>query len=213
LPARDISTLIVLGSGWLLDFPLDEVYQNTKNICLVDILHPPQILKKIEKYPGVQCIAADITGGYVQKVYDDLHRFKKQDIPYMFIDDHSFPDINFDSGTWLISLNILNQLDILIADYIKKHITISSETLNLIRSKLQGDHINLLKKTNFIIVTDHTEEIFNNRGIKEAEKYLLHTDLPDFDSMDEWDWPVDSEGVYNPGRKTILKVTARVKLR
>ena len=35
----------VLGSGWLLELPLAELVERTGKICLVDIVHPPDVIK------------------------------------------------------------------------------------------------------------------------------------------------------------------------
>jgi len=58
-----IQTVAVLGSGWLLDVPLDEMAKRFSTIYLVDIRHPPQIRKKVEPMSRVRLIEADLTGG------------------------------------------------------------------------------------------------------------------------------------------------------
>ena len=50
LGEKHYGTMVVLGSGWLLDLPLDFITSRTREVYLLDIVHPPQILKKIVKY-------------------------------------------------------------------------------------------------------------------------------------------------------------------
>ncbi|MBN2862203.1 MAG: hypothetical protein JXN62_03510, partial [Bacteroidales bacterium] len=33
----------ILGSGWLMDLPLNEMSQKADDICLIDIVHPPEV--------------------------------------------------------------------------------------------------------------------------------------------------------------------------
>ena len=41
--------LLFLGSGWLLDFPLAEMIERTEKICLIDIVHPPEVISQTGK--------------------------------------------------------------------------------------------------------------------------------------------------------------------
>src|SRR5664280_1782215 len=52
----------VLGSGWLLDLPFAELVERTKRICLVDIVHPPDVIRQVEAFRNVELIEQDITG-------------------------------------------------------------------------------------------------------------------------------------------------------
>ena len=62
-------TLVVLGSGWLLDVPLDHLLNIFSKVYLVDIYHPPQIRKKMENRDNVILLEADISGGGIEQVW------------------------------------------------------------------------------------------------------------------------------------------------
>ncbi len=126
---RNPDHVTVLGSGWLLDLPLEGIYSRCKSISLVDINHPPQVLHQIRKYPGVIPVKADITGGLIEKCYEQVGRCRKTGT--MFDPDAlsvPVPDPGIkDRDVFVISLNILDQLDILIKDYIGRWFDLSGE--------------------------------------------------------------------------------------
>ena len=59
----------VLGSGWLLDLPLAELVERTQKICLVDIVHPPDVISQVERFKNVELIEQDVTGGLIEEVW------------------------------------------------------------------------------------------------------------------------------------------------
>ena len=208
LAGKEVNKLIVLGSGWLLDFPLEKLYSQIKKISLIDIYHPPQVIKKVKNFPGVECISADITGGYIRQIYDKVNECKKHKTEFSFDDNITIPVYSGDENDYIISLNILNQLDILLTDYIKSQIKVSDNSILQIRKKLQKDHINFLSTTKYILITDSEEIIINNQGEKESSKNLLYSDLPLSDYSKEWSWRFDNSGLYNPKRQTHMNVRA-----
>jgi len=205
---KKIKELIVLGSGWLLDFPLENLIGIIERIKLVDIIHPPQILKKIKNFPGVECIPADITGGYVEKFYLEVKRFRRSGIPFFFEPGTIRPEIKRTEDSFVISLNILNQIDTFLIDYLKQKISIDEKTILDIRRKIQNDHINLLRDGRYILITDHDELIINRQKQGRTIKSLLSVELPASRYIKEWLWMFDSKGTYNCEGQTILKIRA-----
>ena len=63
-------TITILGSGWLLDLPLSEMLEKTKKIYLIDIVHPPEVLKQISVFENVSLVEADVTGGLISEVWE-----------------------------------------------------------------------------------------------------------------------------------------------
>ncbi len=53
---------MILGSGWCLDIPLQELADMFKQLILVDIVHPRQILNKKKTMPGLEFMTLDISG-------------------------------------------------------------------------------------------------------------------------------------------------------
>ncbi|MFW5820664.1 MAG: hypothetical protein ACOCWA_05200, partial [Bacteroidota bacterium] len=148
--AKNPKSLSVLGSGWLLDFPLEAVYKVCKDIRLIDIHHPPQVLRKIKDYPGVTAVLSDITGGMIENVYQFAQETIKSG------EEHSLKELQKASpipnaDTFYISLNILNQLDILLVDYLKKFVKLKEEEWNELRKFVQDSHLKLLGSDSCLI--------------------------------------------------------------
>ena len=59
----------VLGSGWLLDLPLAELIERTQKVCLVDIVHPPDVIRQAGYFKNVELIEQDVTGGLIEEVW------------------------------------------------------------------------------------------------------------------------------------------------
>lgn len=197
------SEIIVMGSGWLLDFPLEEVYETCRNIFLLDIFHPPQIKKKVEKFPGVQCIPADLTGGMIDKAY------KTGKLPSIE-NFNSKMEVPQKSGRVVVSLNVLNQLDILLVDAVKRKDHISPEEINTFRQFIQKAHIEVIAAFPSCLITDITELLINREGEEIERKDLIFTDLPEVSGQNSWIWAFDNHFSYNKGYNTHFEVTSRL---
>ncbi len=53
----------VLGSGPLLDVPVEELSKTFREVELVDIFHMPATQKRVAKMPNVRLVTEDLTGG------------------------------------------------------------------------------------------------------------------------------------------------------
>jgi hypothetical protein len=205
LQSNEVNQVVVLGSGWLLDFPLEKIIPLVEKITLVDVLFPIQIQRKVRNIKKVECIAADITGGFIQLVYEQL----KQGRPKFTIPrDIPVPHISPEKGKLILSLNILNQLDILLVDYIRKNKIKDEELILKLRKLLQESHISMLQEHPYILITDFREILINTHGKVLEERELIFTQLPEGDLMKEWEWRFDTHRLYNAHADTLMKVRA-----
>ena len=200
-------TLAILGSGWLLDVPLDALRERFKTIYLLDIKHPEQIKRKYANTPGVEFITTDITGGAVNGVQQVLKR------------KNSLQNINFDSKAILeyfpknpdvwISVNILNQLDNLLVDQLKRAGINTSEAIMEFRMRVQQDHFDFLQNRQSILIADYLEQQLGDNENVLNEKMLVHVPFPPGKKQEEWTWKFDTQKLYHPDRLTNFKVLAR----
>jgi hypothetical protein len=204
---RKISKISLLGSGWLLDVPLDELTKMFSEILLIDIFHPPQILHKLKKIPRVKHIEMDITGGMIHEVYHLVKEFrksgKKKDVS--LLQSKGFLP-QFNPG-FVVSLNILNQLDILIVDYLKKYEVYNDEEILMIRRIIQQAHLNSLPEGNSCLISD-VEEMIYDREQLEKRNALVHVPIPEGKRRNTWEWLFDSQKTYHPGKITRFNVVA-----
>lgn len=196
----------ILGSGWLLDVPLDQILDKCRNIYLVDIRHPRQVVHKYQRFKNIHFIYSDITGGAIEATYDIL---KEQKNVSERLAELEPPGINLPfSVNSVVSVNILCQLDILILEYVRTFRDINQGALLGLRKNIQHSHIVSLQKTSSCLITDYEENIFSRTDDLIAINPLLFSDLPDSANYEEWVWKFDTQMTYYPNRKTFFKVKA-----
>jgi hypothetical protein len=201
-------SILICGSGWLLDVPLEELAEICPEIYLADIYHPQQIRNKIRKIPGCRLLQADLTGGAVMAAYAYIDDYRKtgtrnpvSSIPV------SVPLLPVKPG-YIISVNMLNQMDILLVDYLKRYIKPGEEELAAFRKSIQQNHLSHLATCPSCIITDAEEIIINSQGQETDRKNLLYTRLPEGSCKSSWIWKFDSSGSYNQGMTTHFLVKA-----
>lgn len=201
-------SILICGSGWLLDVPLEQLTEITREIYLADIYHPPQIRNKIQKIPGCRLLQVDLTGGAVMAAYNYVREYRKTGIRKHLSDiPLSVPILPVKPG-YMISVNMLNQMDILLVDYLKKHLVLEEEEIAGFRARVQQNHLDHLMSSRFCLVTDAEEIIINSQGQEKERRKLIYTHLPEGSRKDSWIWEFDKRGSYNRGMKTHFLVEA-----
>ncbi|QQS52085.1 MAG: hypothetical protein IPM71_04965 [Bacteroidota bacterium] len=199
-PAR----VAVLGSGWLLDVPLEFLSQHCKEVHLYDIRHPRPVAHKMKQYRNVELFEMDITGGMIEYIYSRVRT--SGEIP-----NGNFPEILFSpvkQVDLIVSLNILNQLDCLIADYLKSRYSLKETALIELRKKIQQNHLNSLPADRSVLISDYEEQRYDRTGELKSTHPLLFVDFPEGNFSMEWGWKFDNHMTYHPNRITHLKVKA-----
>ena len=202
-----IESVAVLGSGWLLDVPLEELQERFKHVYLVDINHPVQIRKKTSAMEKVELIEADLSGGAINQLWQ-LSRSKSKPLQGTLSDQFSLQNPLTDiSPDAVISVNLLNQLDIIMCDFMAKHDYFQQEQPKLFRSTIQLFHLQWITSTPGCLVSDVMEVNEDKKGNK-TSKSLLYTDLPQGIRRDSWTWEFDSRGTYHSNTLTSMEVNA-----
>jgi hypothetical protein len=199
--------ITVFGSGWLLDFPIAEIIERTKHVCLIDIVHPPDVINQAGNFKNVELVEQDITGGLIEEVwqksrnYSPFRRFQMlRNIIVPEYKSHEDPGM-------VISLNILTQLESLLVKFIKKRARVKEEELSLFRAEIQKQHISFLRKHLSILITDTAEVITGRTGEVETTRTLV-TDLPPCRISEEWIWDFDMKGTDLYNSRSYFSITA-----
>lgn len=196
----------ILGSGWLLDLPLAELCDKKIAVDLVDIVHPPEVARQVREFENVRVIEADATGGLVEEIW------KKAGTRFLFrkLDP---PEINVplfqpesDPG-FVVSLNLLTQLEYLPVEYLRKKTKAREEELTELRKVIQESHINFLKKNKSVLITDTEEVVYAGNDEPHAAATVL-VRIPEGENRQEWEWSFDMKGSDYHNRKSKMKVTA-----
>jgi hypothetical protein len=190
----------VLGSGWLLDVPVDALKKQFDEIVCYDLLHPKNIVKQYADNQKFSFIERDVTGGLSdwalqQPVYEGNALSVVPEFGGFFEAN------DFDA---VISVNLLSQLDGLAVDYLTDEKNYPLAELLLMSQSVQQQHIDSLPKGKTLLITDTVEFAFDE--ISEIERKLIHAQLPH--SFDTWIWTFDTRGLYIAGKEVNMKVEA-----
>ncbi|MBI5218416.1 MAG: hypothetical protein HY958_05750 [Bacteroidia bacterium] len=201
------NSIAILGSGWLLDVPIKELSGIFGAVYLFDIIHPREIKQKIKKYHNVKLIECDISGGAIDGAYRVIHEYKKNKtvlpLPGIALNGFQY-NMDFDM---VVSLNILNQLDIIVSDYLKKFNVYSNSDISDFKKRIQSKHIETLPEGKTCLITDFEEKIYCD-AVFENKNPLIFATLPKGESVEYWEWEFDMTGNYYKGKKTIFNVIA-----
>jgi len=102
--SRNRDKVVILGSGLLLDVPLDELAAMFHEVVLLDVVFLPEVYKRVKKYDNVKLVQHDVTN-MAKKLYENI----RSGDPALPMAAPTVPDIDENAGL-VISLNILSQL-------------------------------------------------------------------------------------------------------
>lgn len=197
----------VLGSGWLLELPLAEMIERTDKICLVDIVHPPEVIDQTSRFKNVEILEEDITGGLIEEVWQKTGKFKLFN-KLQSLENIIIPDYNPSSDPGMVlSLNILTQLESLLVDYLIKRSKIPENEIVTFKTEIQKKHLDFLKRHNSVLVTDISEIVTYKSGTISTIPTLL-TGLPQSKFSEEWMWNFDLKGGDYYNRRSMMKIVA-----
>lgn len=202
---KHFRSMAVLGSGYLLDLPIDELLNCCDHIYLYDVNHPSKIRSKFKDNSKINFVRKDITG-----LTDFVHSVLNSDnVTDIF--ERPIPEWNIDNHDGIISLNILNQLDIILLDYIRERIHCTKELEDKLREKIQSDHIASFGDIYSILVAD-TQEVRTDTATNQSTiKSNLYTELDKHGStfdQESWDWFFDNSGRYIENSTVKFRVNA-----
>jgi hypothetical protein len=201
-------SVVVLGSGWLLDVPVEMLVEKYRHVYLADILHPPQVKHKYRKNTSIQWIETDLSGGYLRAVYELVRKHGRELSPEVLESLNPQPEKQFgellqkleqDNSVppHFISVNLLSQLDGMLVDYLLDNIRIQPEQLVPFRRKIQQDHLDFLKNARpACIITDYSERRQHLKSGAAEETRLILADWPDSPRKEQWKWNFDTSGSY-----------------
>jgi len=109
----------------------------------------------------------------------------------------------------VVSLNILNQLDILLCDYILSQTSVDDDRLLEFRKQIQKSHLTFLESRSSCLITDVEERTCDPNGSNPSSKMLVHVPLPSTTHQLSWEWRFDQNGSYRQNRVTTFAVQAR----
>jgi len=195
----------VLGSGWLLDVPVDEMSRYFEKLYLYDLRHPVAVKKQAHLLSNVELRVCDISC-FARPVYQytKQYRNRKERPSINTIQPQTVLDLSgFD---FVFSCNILNQLDILLIDYLAQFFDLSHDEMLAFSSNVQHNHIDMLPRNRSCMVADYEEIVSSPDGTEISRKTSVHHPIIHRPDIQRWIWKFDTKMTYYKDRKTFFEV-------
>jgi len=192
--ARQISQpneVIVLGSGLLLDIPIEFLSTHFQQVSLVDVVHLKSTKQRVKNYRNVIFLEHDITGIAEQLIFS-LPR-NNQELKHQ----PSIPNLN-PKTSLVISANMLSQLHLSIVNYAEDKLAFDNAMQERLATNIIRSHLSMLESLpcKVCLITDHIREYRNeSTQISEYETALLNVNLPKPNK--KWYWEIAPKGELN----------------
>jgi hypothetical protein len=219
---------VIIGSGLLLDVPMDELSEMFEEVILADIVHLPEAVKKSEKYRNVKILWHDIMG-ISEKIYNlpvdsdhkkpsletEISRQENEDPKNrnreILLPDPcpSLPHGCHDADL-VVSLNVLSQLAVVPCIYVlKKFNNIEDQNRNHEQEKvlerwcrkITESHISWLGSLNtssVCLISDYSFRISDKNGVIKEQGSTIH-DFMLPEPEKKWTWDIAPYGEEKSG--------------
>ena len=199
---------VVLGSGWLLDIPLDELHNMFERLIIADISHPSQIKHKAKKYDHLELVDVDISQVLNTLVSKSFKKQKDKNLSRVIKRNHFFGLDKNIKPDFVVSVNLLNQLSFFPKRHLSNMGSFSDKEIKEFIISLEQNHLDNLPKGKSCIIIDHYQLEFDRKEKLLAEKGRISIKLPYNKTKEEWIWDFDLSGNYINGRNVKFKVAA-----
>ena len=167
---------VILGSGLWADVPVEYLSRRFEEVWLVDIVHLPQVRKKVQTFENVQLMEWDVTESLATWLSIDEGELRVAQ-PTQFL-GRSGIDL-------VVSVNILTQLSVLPVHWLRKETSISEAQIEQIHYQLLKAHVDYLHKFSGQVgllteFQDESHALFDKAWLSEWHEQT------------QWQWPLNN---------------------
>lgn len=186
-------TIAILGSSHLFEIPITDLLQRFEKIYLIDLVHPPAVVKLAKQQPEkIELLCFDVSGALDN--LESLNSFAEL-ISLFPNQKKSLPDFDL-----VISANLASQLHLLYLDHLeKKGLKLSVEEKDQAAQVVIHDHLNWLRSFHKPVHFFADRKVFyrNPQGqITYSGAYAI--DLGGFEFQKSWIWQLANLGEISP---------------
>ncbi|WP_299625071.1 hypothetical protein [Pelagibius sp.] len=182
-------TVLLVGSGLLLDVPLAHLSRSFERVILADIVHPRHTRKQARGYGNVELVQVDITD-IARPVFDYVRKGRRGALP------HGNPDHFLDQDIDLVaSVNLLSQLAFIPCSYLRaKRPSLPRDDLERFERQIVETHLRWLARFagRVALITDYKREEQGSDGTLCRKNILGGLVLPPFE--ESWTWRIAPRG-------------------
>lgn len=183
-------TVLVLGSGLLLDVPLADLAARFERVLLCDAFHPPRARRAARCLPNVALVTRDLTG-LGSRLLADLRAGRQPDLATPPPPDPA----GFGSADLTVSCNLLSQLPLpplrlLLRRGNRRGLALAPEDLDRLGREIVAAHLDWLAGLpgRVCLITDRERRREGGDGALERDDPLFGVELPPPDR--EWVWDI-----------------------
>lgn len=176
-------TMVILGSGPLLEIPMEELLELFENIVLLDFVHPRDVRARWGRHSRVQLVDQDLLG-----IAPALLTWKTGPLPKA-----APPDLSQFNADFILSANCLSQLALKPRQFLEN--AVAAPDLDHYCELLSAAHLRSIQSAGcaHLIIAD-----FESRVI-EADGQISERTEPFFDRrtlklLDSWAWKLAPAG-------------------
>ncbi len=203
---------VILGSGWLLDVPLEELSREFEEVHLVDILHPKETVRRASELKNVRVLARDISGVAVA-AHQIIHRARKSPKKPSLPEPDPFTLLAPDRTDFVASVNVLSQLPTQPIQLLRSltgenNLPLYSEAeLFNLASSIRERHLQFLRTCpRACLITDIEAETLHANNDPRIQP--LVSEAKSIVADEEWMWEIAPPGEIAPRERTRHRVIA-----
>lgn len=186
-------TALIIGSGLLLDVPLEFLSGVFRRVILADILHPRHVRHRLRRFDNVEPVQTDVTG-VAKPVFDYVHKRRTGPLPTCRVEH--FLDRRIDL---VVSANLLSQLAVIPCRYLKAGLPgLPPHRIAGFGRSIVEAHLAWLRRFpgRVVLVTDFEREERASDGRVERKNILEGVELPPCRTT--WTWRIAPLGRVYP---------------
>lgn len=199
---------VVVGSGLLLEVPINTLSECFDRVILVDMFHMPQVRREAKRFFNVKLLTGDITGIF-QAMKE--HRPPGPNIP---TPPPRLP--NLKNADLIVSCNCLNQLAGPFTDYFEKTRGFLDLDSDKVAYHVMENHAKALANEAggvAVLITDHERFAMQGDKVVSRSDLLKALRLPPSPMMghnEEWEWFIAPHPEEHPTHDYVHTVSARI---
>jgi hypothetical protein len=174
-------SVMIIGSGILMEIPIEDLLAKAEKIFLVDLVHSREVRKLAHRYPQVELIERDISSllGLLKK---GTGPFQLKQIPWKQLPSWDLPKVD-----WVISANLLSQISLIISETLP----MTTETYDKFARSVRDQHIErLFEQAPHVLLFADFETHYTDRKGERIKTESYEVNLRGLKPDREWVWRI-----------------------
>lgn len=191
--------LMIIGSGLLLEIPIQELLKGSEKIYLVDLVHSKEVRNLAKRHSQIVLVEKDISS-LLEILKKGQSPFQPAGLPWESLAPWSLPKVD-----WVVSANLLSQIPLMISEALP----MSSEVYKDFARRVRDQHIERLlnQSERVLLFADFETRYIDHSGQRiKTESYSV--DLKSLKFLEEWTWEISPFGETSKDYKIEMLVKA-----